>query len=101
MYLIGEETENGLYKIGSTRGDDVSKRLRQLQTSNPNRLYVRESFSTIKPFKLEKMLHNHFKSKNVNGEWFELDDNDIEEFSETCRKYDGIISALNGNPFFK
>lgn len=101
VYLIGEEENVGKYKIGSTRATDVGKRLKQLQTGNPNHLYIKCHFETNKPFKLEKMLHNKFKEYKVMNEWFELNDYEIECFDETCSKMQTIIDSLNENPFFK
>lgn len=101
VYLIGETDNNGRYKIGSTRAKDVNHRLKQLQTGNSSELYIKEAFETEQPFKLEKMLHNHFKYKNLNGEWFELSETDIEAFKGICEEKIRIIDSLKDNPFFK
>ena len=71
VYLIGEMDNKGRYKIGSTKAKDVNKRLKQLQTGNSSELFIKESYETEHPFKLEKMLHNHGKSAIPIGEWFE------------------------------
>ena len=68
VYLIGEIGKEGIYKIGSTRAKDVNKRLKQLQTGNSSELFIKESYKTEHPFKLEKMLHNHFKSSSLIGD---------------------------------
>jgi hypothetical protein len=100
VYLIGEENNENKYKIGSTKCSDINKRLKQLQTGNSNQLFIKEYYETTKPFKLETMLHNKFKYKNVIGEWFELDENDIENFKQECEKYQNIINTLKENPYF-
>ena len=100
VYLIGEENKENKYKIGSTKCKDINKRLKQLQTGNSNPLYIREYYETSRPFKLETMLHNKFKDKNVIGEWFELCEGDIDTFKEMCTKYQGIINSLKENPYF-
>ena len=100
VYLIGETENPGKYKIGSTRAKKVDNRLKQLQTGNSSELYIKESFETDYPFKLEKMLHNHFKSSNLIGEWFELSENDTEAFKGICEDKISIIESLKNNPFY-
>lgn len=100
VYLIGEMDNKGRYKIGSTKAKDVNKRLKQLQTGNSSELFIKESYETEHPFKLEKMLHNHFKSSNLIGEWFELSESDTEAFKRACEEKEKIISSLKNNPFY-
>ena len=100
VYLIGEMDNKGRYKIGSTKAKDVNKRLKQLQTGNSSELFIKESYETEHPFKLEKMLHNHFKSSNLIGEWFELSESDTEAFRKVCEEKENIISCLKDNPFY-
>lgn len=100
VYLIGEMDNKGRYKIGSTKAKDVNKRLKQLQTGNSSELFIKESYETEHPFKLEKMLHNHFKSSNLIGEWFELSESDTEAFKRVCKEKEKIISSLKDNPFY-
>ena len=100
VYLIGETNNNGRYKIGSTRAKDVNRRLKQLQTGNASELYIKEAFETEQPFKLEKMLHNHFKYKNLSGEWFGLSEADTEAFRSICEEKMKIIDSLKDNPFY-
>jgi len=100
VYLIGDEEMPNRYKIGSTRADDVNKRLKQLQTGSSSKLYIKESFETEYPFKLEKMLHNRFKLSNVIGEWFELSESDVGCFKGICEKKMNVIESLKDNPFY-
>ena len=100
VYLIGEIGNEGRYKIGSTRAKDVNKRLKQLQTGNSSELYIKESFETEYPFKIEKMLHNHFKSSNLMGEWFELSESDVEAFKGVCEEKKKVVESLKDNPFY-
>ena len=100
VYLIGEIDNKGKYKIGSTRAKDINKRLKQLQTGNSSELYIKESYEKEHPFKLEKMLHNHFESSNLIGEWFELSESDTEAFRGICEEKEKIISCLKDNPFY-
>ena len=100
VYLIGDEEMPNRYKIGSTRANDVNKRLKQLQTGSSSKLYIKESFETEHPFKLEKMLHNRFKLLNIIGEWFELSENDVTNFNCVCEEKTEIIKSLKENPFY-
>ena len=100
VYLIGEVGNDGKYKIGSTRAKKVETRLKQLQTGNPSQLYIKDSFETEHPFKLEKMLHNKYKLQNINNEWFSLSLEDINNFESVCNNFEDIIIALKDNPFF-
>lgn len=101
VYLIKETTSaETFYKIGCTRRDDVAKRLKQLQTGNPNELSLELSYKTSAPFKLEKMLHNRFGGLRCHGEWFRLDEATVAEFGSICDSYQRIIDSLADNPFF-
>lgn len=100
VYLLEEEDNEGFYKIGSTRSKDINKRLRQLQTGNPKRLLLKDFFHTNHVFKLESMLHNRYKTTNIINEWFELSEEDINNFQDICKKFQEIIDALEDNPFF-
>lgn len=66
IYFI---TDSNYIKIGYTK-NDVKKRLKQLQTSNPNRLFLLGYIDGDK--KREKELHKKFFSSiaRINGEWF-------------------------------
>ena len=101
VYLIGEIENKGRYKIGSTRAKKIETRLKQLQTGNSSELYIKDSFETEHPFKLEKMLHNHFENKHLTGEWFELSEADTRAFRGICEEKMGVIESLKDNPFFK
>jgi hypothetical protein len=100
VYLIGEIGNENRFKIGATKCKDINKRLKQLQTGNSEGLYIKESFETTRPFKLETMLHNRFKTSNLIGEWFELSKDDVNNFKNVCHKLQNIIDCLKDNPFF-
>jgi hypothetical protein len=100
VYLIGEIGKEGRYKIGSTKAKNVNKRLKQLQTGNSSELFIKESYETEHPFKLEKMLHNHFKYKNLTGEWFDLSEADTGAFRGICEEKMKVIDSLKDNPVY-
>ncbi len=100
VYLLGQSDIKDQYKIGSTRGKTVNKRLKQLQTGNSSELFVKDCYETEYPFKLEQMLHNRFKSSNLLGEWFELSEDDVRNFKDICKRHEMIIESLKDNPFY-
>lgn len=98
IYLIYDLT-NQAYKIGVTKRD-CEKRLKQLQTGNPNELELIFHKSTDHPYRLESMLHHCFNEKKILNEWFDLSEEDVINFEETTLKYENIINSLKDNPFF-
>lgn len=80
VYFIGEEPFQNRVKIGKSK--NVQERIMQLQTGNPNKLYVLKRIilgSSEEMNNLETRLHRELKEKNINGEWFELSLAEIEE----------------------
>lgn len=78
VYLLKCNVTN-FYKIGCTSMSNPKQRIDQLKNSNP-------SIETVQCFKTddilkEKELHKIFESKKVRGEWFSLDNNDLEYIS--------------------
>lgn len=100
IYLMSNIENPNIYKIGMTKAKDIDKRKKQLQTGNPNILFVNHAFETKYPFKVETMLHNKFAFKKILNEWFELDKNDVENFIDTCQQFEHICEELKDNPFF-
>lgn len=101
VYLIGERSNPNMFKIGSTRKKNIFERLKQLQTGNPEELYIKDYFETSKPFLLENMLHRHYFKDNTFNEWFELNDEKIKGFKDTCEKYQCIIESLKNNSYMQ
>lgn len=83
VYLIscGEKQ----YKIGVTKRD-ISARIRELKTGNSNPFEVISTFESKWSKKIESTLHRKFKDKLINGEWFDLDDSDVNNFTNECIK---------------
>lgn len=98
VYLICDSA-NELYKIGVTKGD-IQKRLKKLQTGNATELFLINYHESQYPYRVESMLHNHFRTQNVLNEWFELSKEDIINFKNTCNKMEETIECLKDNPFF-
>ena len=70
VYLLKEDGDNVMYKIGVTKSPKIEDRIKKLQTGNGNRIVLIDCFLTNKPFKLEKMLHTKYSTSREEGEWF-------------------------------
>lgn len=99
IYLIFDEG-NGHYKIGVTK-NDVNKRLKRLQTGNSSSLSLKKTYYTEYMYRMETLIHNHFRDKKILNEWFELSQTDVDNFSTTCKYYENMIYSLKDNPFFR
>ena len=98
VYLICD-AEKELYKIGVTTGS-IEKRMKKLQTGNGTELLLVNYYECEYPFKIEKMMHNHFGNRKVLGEWFDLSDEEALSFVKICEDKNNIINSLMDNPFF-
>lgn len=82
VYILSEEKINPLYKIGVTK--NVKRRINQLKTEYAYPVKVIMSFLCKEEdrFIIEKYLHQAFAEKRMNGEWFNLTNDDIEYLNE-------------------
>lgn len=96
VYLI-EDIDSRTYKIGVTKRDPQT-RLKKLQTGNSCKLEIKYLYECEYPYRLESMLHNHYKEYQEINEWFGLPN--INEFLDKCHEFDNIILTLKDNPFF-
>lgn len=90
------------YKIGYTRNKDINKRIRNLQTGNKDKIKCIDYYCSEKNAKkIEIALHNFFSFKRKGGEWFDLNNIDIINFQESCKKIDDNFDLLEkyNNPF--
>ena len=63
------------YKIG--RAKNVNNRVKQLATLPPFDVVIIHTIKTQDSYELELQLHGRFDNKHKNGEWFELDEEDV------------------------
>lgn len=96
VYLI-EDSNNNCYKIGVTKGEP-EKRLKKLQTGNPSKLELKYLYECEYPYRLESMLHTHYKYYNELNEWFSLENPN--DFLNKCMELNNVINSLKNNPFF-
>lgn len=88
------------YKIGVTSGD-VNKRVKQLQTGNSDKIIVVNVFKSDFNRKIESRLHKKYETKRLEGEWFQLNDEDVNNFINECQDFHDTFELLtkSGNPF--
>lgn len=106
VYLIGNKNV-GLYKIGAT--NSLKNRLKTNQTGCPYILEIIHSFESEFAYKVEKLLHKDFKQykkdsndNDIKGEWFSLEQEQLDSFLNKCSIYENNFRLLkdSGNPFF-
>jgi hypothetical protein len=94
IYLI-RCSENSYYKIGITK--NIERRLKQIQTSSPDHIYLVEKYESPYASKIEKALHNFFKSYHRNNEWFELSLTEEVKFLDMCSTIEKNLIYLEHN----
>lgn len=99
VYLLGDSLNEGLFKIGVTRGK-IENRIKKLQTGNGGEIYLVDFYETDTPFFIERDLHKRFSCNKENGEWFNLSLEDMKDFKKHCKSIEDIIEAMKDNPFF-
>lgn len=72
LYFIGQEDQPKLVKVGHTRVR-LSKRLGQMQSGNPFKLFVVGWLPTADPVGLEISAHERLRFLHMRGEWFRVD----------------------------
>ncbi len=97
VYLICAEFEGRrLYKIGYTRRT-IEKRIKEIKTGNGHDIYLVNSFKSEWGTKIESQLHRAYKSKKINGEWFDLTDEDVESFGDKCKYSHDMMELITAN----
>lgn len=76
VYVLRTEDGSHRYKIGRTR--NLIVRHAQLDTLVPYELTLCHAIPCLDPIALEQVLHTHFATQRVKGEWFELTDDDLQ-----------------------
>lgn len=90
VYLI-EMVGKNIYKIGLTTQNPTS-RFQDISTGVPFSLNLLGTIITDNVFSLEKHFHNHYKNRGlwVKGEWFSLEDEDLDYFFLVKEKVERI-----------
>jgi hypothetical protein len=80
VYLV---EAGGLYKIGIT--NNLKSRMRAIQNGNPYKVREVLSVPHHSPKALEDELHNRFALERLEGEWFSLSAQDVEECQQIMK----------------
>jgi hypothetical protein len=100
VYLIScGEGEEKRYKIGYTK-NDVSQRLKQLKTGSSEELMIEKVFSSKLGTKLESILHRQYKLQHLSGEWFRLNEKQVESFIDDCKRLETFLNEILTNSTF-
>lgn len=75
IYIIRAE-DSSIYKIGKTK--DMTKRMYQFDKQYPFNIELYTYFKSNDISNDEKSLHKQFEDKKQKGEWFQLDEYDLE-----------------------
>jgi len=97
VYLVcAEINDKKLYKIGYTKRE-VEARVLELKTGNAADFHIVDFYSSKWGTKIEAVLHRKFSSKKINGEWFDLIDDDIKAFKESCENIHNNFENISLN----
>ena len=88
------------FKIGMTRGK-IEKRIAELQTGNPNEIFISSYHETEYPNRVERMMHTRYQTSRIKNEWFDLSADQVVKFKNECNKCEETIEVMKDNPFFK
>lgn len=80
VYLL--KTPENIYKIGVAK--NIEKRIKQLQTGSADEIILVDKFLSEYPFKIESNLHRKYGTLKINGEWFYLNVENINNFQKDC-----------------
>ena len=99
VYLLMSTDTDGeteLFKIGITKLS-VEKRIKTLSTGNPNKIVLINSYYSNNYKDIEKWLHSRYSSNKTQSknEWFYLTDEQVLNFTDTCKKIDETINDMN------
>lgn len=84
VYFI-RQAEDEIFKIGMTNRTPKS-RLDQLQVTSPFELNIFGFIKAINARKVERQLHKKFRDYRLNGEWFNLSEQQVEH---VLKEFDG------------
>ena len=100
VYLINIERTD-LYKIGITR-KTVEERMKSLQTGNPLKLVLIDSYKSDIYQDIETIMHRRLKHKkyipedfeSLKGEWFMLTFHEALDFKNNCKQIEDSVKFI-------
>lgn len=88
---------NESYKIGITK-NDPNKRVKQLQTGNPNKISLHKKYESKNYLKVERWLHRKYQTRTeAKNEWRTLTYEQVFSFLDDCKTADDNIQFLLDN----
>jgi hypothetical protein len=93
IYLISNQL--GLFKVGVSK--NPNKRIKSMETGNPDDLIILYVYNSKKSYVIEKTLHRLYQQYHVKLEWFSLPTNEVENFLINCKKIDDNLKYLEEN----
>lgn len=101
VYLIQLEGLE-IFKIGFS--NNPKKRIKSLQTGNPYKLILVDSYLSNRYTQIEGSLHRRFNLQKIDedeyklqGEFFQLDKKTAQNFKELCEKIDNNLKVIEEN----
>lgn len=95
LYIVRQGDSNDI-KFG--RSYQPLHRLKQMQTSNSNKLILIDTYECRDCVTLELIVHRHLKDTKLNGEWFCLNANELTNTIEfICKQIEEMHEALDKN----
>ena len=92
VYLM-KDNNNNLYKIGVS--NNPQKRLKTFQTGNAGDVELIYEIECDSPHIVEGTLHKYFRTYKVKNEWFDLDNEVVNNFKNLCLKVNSNIKYLS------
>ena len=89
-WICNPETHEMPYKIGITKYS-VSDRYYGLGLKMPGKFEIRFAYKLENYAEAEKALGTIFKKNNINGEWYNLDEDDLALIELNCKKMHGKL----------
>lgn len=103
VYLLMEidSNMNAYHKIGITKRN-IDDRIKELSTGNSRTISLLNKYESEHFKKIEKILHNkyRFQKTESKNEWFELTDEQVLSFLDTCKKAEETITFMIENNHF-
>ena len=100
IYLLENKIGNEkTYKIGYTK--NLDKRLKQLETGNPGEMNIIKNFKTNCGYILEFSIHRFYNKNKIKNEWFNLSEEQVNNFILQCEISENNIEMIKDNYFFK
>ena len=94
VYLISSGDFEKQYKIGYTRRD-VEDRVKEFKTGNSNNLEIISVFESKWGPKIESSLHRKYKTKKIDGEWFDLNQEEVNNFKIECERIHDMFELIS------